>query len=180
VTAEPAETTGDTDAPARHLVVMGVSGSGKSTVAHAINDRLGWDFCEGDDLHPQANRDKMASGWPLTDDDRWPWLHALAEWTAERDRRGRATVLTCSALRRRYRDILRTGGEGTVFVHLVGDKGMLLERMQSREHFMPPSLLESQLDTLEPLAPDEAGVVVDVANPPKRIAAIVLAHLDLP
>ncbi len=166
-------------AAATHLVVMGVSGSGKSTVAHAINDRLGWTFCEGDELHPQANRDKMAAGRPLTDSDRLPWLRALADWTAQRHTRAESTVLACSALRRSYRDVLRGGGDRTFFVHLVGDKGLLLERMQSREHFMPPSLLESQLDTLEPLQAGEDGMVVDVANPPARIAAMVLAQLDL-
>ena len=162
-----------------HLVVMGVSGTGKSTVAHSLRDRLGWEFAEGDDYHPQANVDKMASGRPLVDEDRWPWLQILADWTRERDERGEPTVLTCSALRRVYRDILRRGGPGTFFVHLTGDKGMLLERMEERDHFMPPSLLESQLDTLEPLAAEERGAVLDVAHPPTRLARMVLAQLDL-
>ncbi|WP_238335783.1 gluconokinase [Serinicoccus kebangsaanensis] len=162
-----------------HLVVMGVSGTGKSTIAQALHGRLGWEFAEGDDFHPEANVAKMASGRPLVDEDRWPWLRALAAWTAERDAAGTPTLLTCSALRRTYRDLLRDGGEGTWFVHLVGDKGLLLERMSSRDHFMPPSLLESQLDTLEALAVDERGAVYDVANPPERIARMVLAQLDL-
>ena len=162
-----------------HLIVMGVSGTGKSTIAAALNDRLGWAFAEGDDYHPPANVAKMASGRPLVDEDRWPWLRTLTAWTAERDARGESTVLTCSALRRSYRDLLREGGPGTYFVHLVGDKGLLLERMGSREHFMPSSLLESQLDTLEDLGEDERGMVVDVANPPERIARMVLAQLDL-
>lgn len=162
-----------------HLVVMGVSGTGKSTIAQALHARLGWEFAEGDEFHPQANVDKMASGRPLMDEDRWPWLEALAAWTAERDAAGTPTLLTCSALRRSYRDLLRGGGAGTWFVHLVGDKGLLLERMSSREHFMPPSLLESQLDTLEPLEADERGAVYDVANPPERLARMVLAQLDL-
>ncbi len=161
-----------------HIVVMGVSGSGKSTIGRAIADRLGWDFAEGDDYHPQANVDKMASGHPLVDEDRWPWLHELAQWTADRDAQGRSTVLTCSALRTVYRDILRRGGD-TFFVHLTGDKGLLLERMQGREHFMAPSMLESQLDTLEQLGADEKGMVQDVANLPGRIAAVVAAQLDL-
>lgn len=162
-----------------HLVVMGVSGTGKSTIAQALNERLGWEFAEGDDYHPQANVDKMASGRPLVDEDRWPWLETLADWTAEREARGEPTILTCSALRRAYRDILRRGGDGTYFLHLVGDKGLLLERMGSRDHFMPPSLLESQLDTLEPLGADERGMLADVANPPARIARMVVAQLDL-
>lgn len=162
-----------------HLVVMGVSGTGKSTVGTGLRDRLGWEFAEGDDFHPRANVEKMASGRPLVDEDRWPWLRSLADWTAEHDRAGAATIITCSALRRSYRDVLRKGGEGTWFVHLVGDKGLLLERMGAREHFMPPSLLESQLDTLESLEPDERGAVYDVANPPDRLVRMVLAQLDL-
>lgn len=165
--------------PVWHLVFMGVSGSGKTTAAVAVRDRIGWEFAEGDDFHPQSNIDKMSSGRALNDSDRMPWLESLASWTRERDDRGTPTLLSCSALKRYYRDILRRGGEHTFFVHLVGDKGLLLERMGSREHFMPPTLLESQLDTLEPLGPDEPGMTVDVANPPDRIARLVLAQLDL-
>ena len=164
---------------AKHLVFMGVSGSGKSTAALAVQARLGWEFAEGDDFHPPENVAKMASGRPLTDADRWGWLESLAAWTKERDDAGSPTILSCSALRRSYRDVLRRGGEGTFFVHLVGDKGLLLERMSGRDHFMPPTLLESQLDTLERLQLDEAGMEVDVAHPPARIAAMVLARLDL-
>jgi carbohydrate kinase (thermoresistant glucokinase family) len=167
------------DLPPRHLVFMGVAGSGKSTAARAVQERLGWEFAEGDDFHPPANIAKMSSGIPLTDDDRWGSLASLADWTAERDREGRPTIISCSALRRSYRDVLRRGGAGTFFVHMTGDKGLLLERMSSREHFMPPTLLESQLDTLQPLEPDEAGMAIDSANPPTRIAAMVLAQLDL-
>jgi len=163
----------------RHLVVMGVSGSGKSTVARAVNDRLGWSFCEGDAFHPRANIATMSAGRSLVDQDRWPWLRALADWTGERAARGESTVLTCSALRRSYRDVLRQGGPGSFFVHLVGDQRLLLERMQSRRHFMPAGLLQSQLDTLEPLQPDEQGLVCDVSNSPDRIADLVLTELDL-
>lgn len=163
-----------------HIVVMGVSGSGKSTVARALRDRLGWDFAEGDDFHPQSNIDKMAAGRPLVDEDRWPWLETLAAWTAERDAREQPTILACSSLKLAYRNLLRKGGEGTYFVHVHGDKDLLLERMQTRErHFMPATLLESQLDTLEPLGPDERGIVVDIANPVERSARMVLAQLDL-
>jgi gluconokinase len=171
--------TASGEGPAWHLVFMGVSGSGKSTVAEAVRDRLGWVFAEGDDFHPKANVDKMSAGFPLTDEDRLPWLEALSEWTREHEVTGTPTLVSCSALKRSYRDILRTGGEHTFFVHLVGDKGLLLQRMSAREHFMPPTMLESQLDTLEPLAPDEPGMTLDVANPPDRLARLVLAQLDL-
>ncbi|RYB94830.1 gluconokinase [Nocardioides oleivorans] len=162
-----------------HLVFMGVSGSGKSTVALAVRDRLGWEMAEGDDFHPPANVEKMRQGIALTDDDRWGWLGSLADWTAERDQQGDPTIITCSALRRSYRDVLRRGGEGTFFVHCTGDKGLLLQRMEARQHFMPPSLLESQLDTLEPLQADEEGMDVDPALPVDRIAAMVLGRLGL-
>jgi gluconokinase len=165
--------------PVWHLVFMGVSGSGKSTAARAVQQRLGWELAEGDDFHPAANIEKMSAGRPLGDADRLPWLEALAAWTRERDTAGTPTLMTCSALRRSYRDILRRGGEHTFFVHLHGDKGLMLERMGSRDHFMPPSLLESQLDTLEPLADDEAGLVVDPVVPPQEIADHVLTRLDL-
>ncbi|WP_289018052.1 gluconokinase [uncultured Ornithinimicrobium sp.] len=161
-----------------HVVVMGVSGCGKSTIAQALHERLGWEFAEGDEYHPRANVEKMASGRPLMDEDRWPWLRTLADWTRERDERGESTVLSCSSLKRSYRDLLRNGGAGTYFVHMHGDKGILLERMESREHFMPPTLLESQLDTLELLEPDERGVLVDVALPVERAVRVVLAHLQ--
>jgi gluconokinase len=162
-----------------HLVFMGVSGSGKSTAARAVQERLGWAYAEGDDFHPEANVAKMRDGIPLTDADRWGWLESLAAWTAERDAEGEPTIITCSALRRAYRDVLRRGGEGTFFVHSTGDKHMILDRMSARDHFMPPSLLESQLDTLEPLHPDERGMDVDPALPVDRIAALVLARLGL-
>ena len=165
--------------PVWHLVFMGVSGSGKSTAARAVEQRLGWEFAEGDDFHPPANVAKMSAGRPLGDADRLPWLESLADWARERDDIGSSTLTACSALRRSYRDILRRGGDHTFFVHLHGDKGMLLERMGSRDHFMPPTLLESQLDTLEPLAPDESGMVVDPVLRPELIAAQVVARLDL-
>ena len=161
-----------------HVVVMGVSGCGKSTIARALHERLGWEFAEGDEYHPAANVAKMASGRPLMDEDRWPWLRTLADWTRERDERGESTILSCSSLKRSYRDLLREGGPGTYFVHMHGDKGILLERMESREHFMPPTLLESQLDTLELLEPDERGVLVDIALPVDRAVRVVLAHLQ--
>ena len=162
-----------------HLVFMGVSGSGKSTVAQAVRDRLGWEMAEGDDFHPPENVRKMSEGTPLTDADRWGWLESLADWTAERDARGEPTIITCSALRQAYRDVLRRGGEGTFFVHCTGDKYLLIERMNARDHFMPPSLLESQLDTLEPLRPDEDGMDVDIALSVDEMVDEVLGRLDL-
>ncbi|MGC5584413.1 gluconokinase [Ornithinimicrobium sp. W1679] len=161
-----------------HVVVMGVSGCGKSTIARALHERLGWEFAEGDEYHPASNVEKMAAGRPLMDQDRWPWLRTLARWTQERDERGESTILSCSSLKRSYRDLLREGAPGTYFVHMHGDKGLLLERMETREHFMPPTLLESQLDTLEMLEPDERGVVVDIAHPVERAVRVVLAHLE--
>ena len=162
-----------------HLVFMGVSGSGKSTAARAVQQQLGWEYAEGDDFHPPANVAKMREGTPLTDADRWGWLESLAEWTAERDAKGEPTIIACSALRRAYRDVLRRGGEGTFFVHSTGDKHMILERMNAREHFMPPSLLESQLDILEPLEPDEQGMDVDPALAVDLIVAQVLDRIGL-
>ena len=162
-----------------HLVFMGVSGSGKSTAARAVQQQLGWEYAEGDDFHPPANVAKMREGTPLADADRWGWLESLAEWTAERDAKGEPTIIACSALRRAYRDVLRRGGEGTFFVHSTGDKHMILERMNAREHFMPPSLLESQLDILEPLEPDEEGMDVDPALAVDLIVAQVLDRIGL-
>ena len=158
---------------ALHLVFMGVSGTGKSAVGRPVGERLGLEFAEGDDFHPQANIDKMRGGTPLTDEDRWPWLESLAAWTRAHDRAGRSTGLTCSALRRSYRDVLRGDLPETVFVHLVGDKELILERMRSRDHFMPPELLDSQLATLELLEPEEHGLVVDIGDPLEQIVADV-------
>lgn len=161
-----------------HLVVMGVSGTGKSTLAQALQQRLGWPFAEGDDLHPKANLAKMAAGIPLDDADRWPWLDTIAAWTSEQAVAGRSTIVTCSALRQSYRDRLRAVADGTLFVHLVGSPELLAERMAGREgHFMPSSLLASQLETLEPLGADEPGVVVDVSGSIDSMAEQVLEFL---
>jgi gluconokinase len=146
---------------------MGVSGTGKTTVAEELADRLGWTFIEGDSLHPPANIAKMSAGTPLDDEDRRPWLEALASLQAFHHADGVSTVLTCSALKRRYRDVLRRGvPDGSVlFVHLDAPFEVLRERMESREHFMPASLLQSQFDALERLGADERGTVVDVSQP---------------
>lgn len=146
----------------RHVVVMGVAGTGKTTIGRAVAEQLGGVFVEGDEYHPRANIDKMASGTPLDDDDRRPWLEVLAERIRELDARGETSVTGCSALRRIYRDWLRQGHPDLFFLHLHTDYDTLLERMEKRDHFMPPSLLQSQFDTLEMLEEDEAGAVVDV------------------
>jgi gluconokinase len=147
------------------VVVMGVSATGKSTVAEGIAGALGWTFVEGDDLHPEANVAKMASGQPLTDEDRAPWLDRVNAAAREHAAAGLSCVLTCSALKRAYRDRLSDGVEAMFFVHLDAGYDVLEPRMAQRErHFMPTGLLRSQFDTLEPLAPDEDGEVVDVAG----------------
>lgn len=162
-----------------HIVVMGVSGNGKSTLGGRLEERLGWPFAEGDEFHPKANVEKMQSGTPLTDDDRWPWLRELRDWIAEHDRAGQSTLMACSALKRPYRDVLREGAEGVYFIHLVADKALLLERMEGRDHFMPSSLLDSQLDTLEPLGDDERGVAVGIDGTPEQTLQAALGQLGM-
>lgn len=156
------------------LVVMGVQGSGKSTSGRAIAEFLSLPFIDGDDLHPAANKDKMASGHPLTDADREPWLEAIGQALAEGLARGESTVIACSALKRRYRDLIRSFAPGTRFVHLTGERTLIAERLTHRDHeYMPPTLLDSQFDTLEPLEADEAGIPVDINLTPARIAQAV-------
>lgn len=152
-----------------HLVVMGVSGCGKSTVGAMLADRLGVPFLDADSLHPPGNLAKMADGTPLDDPDRWPWLESVGrELAAHPD----GAVVACSALRRAYRDLLRSAVPGVRFVHLVGTREQLATRMQARErHFMPVSLLDTQLATLEPLGADEPGIVLDCALDPVTLAA---------
>lgn len=170
-------TSADTAGPPhRHVVVMGVSGTGKSTVAQALAAELDLVLTEGDDHHPPANVAKMSDGIPLTDEDRAPWLADLAAWTSRHHAAGVSTVLTCSALRRHYRDVLRSAvPEPTVFVHLMGSRAVLVDRMEHRDHFMPASLLDSQLATLEQLEPDETGGVVDTDLPVDRVVADAVA-----
>jgi gluconokinase len=143
------------------LVLMGVSGCGKSTVAALLAGQLGWDFEEGDDLHPAVNVAKMAAGHPLDDDDRRPWLQAVAAWITERTDAGRPGIITCSALKRSYRDALR--GEHVIFVYLAGTREQIAARLATRHgHFMPPALLDSQFATLEPPTEDENAITVDI------------------
>ena len=156
----------------RHVVVMGVSGCGKSTVALGISHALGLPFAEADRFHSESNVAKMSAGTPLTDADRRPWLADLAAWMAAQAREGQSTVMACSALRRAYRDILRHGPPRVQFVHLDGPTELIAARMSARpDHFMPASLLESQVATLEPLEADEEGVVLDLREDPDTLVA---------
>ena len=165
----------------RHLVVMGVSGSGKTTIGRRLAAHLLYVFADGDDFHPPQNVAKMARGEPLTDADREPWLQTLAEWIAQHHDGGRSTVLACSALKRRYRDTLRSAvpaSNAVVFIHLDAPRAALLERMRHRTgHYMPPALLDSQLATLEPLAPDEPGIVVDATATPGTLVEQTVVSL---
>ncbi|WP_324276454.1 gluconokinase [Blastococcus brunescens] len=160
------------------VVVMGVSGSGKSTVALGLVERLGWKFAEGDEFHPEANVEKMRSGQPLDDDDRWPWLRTLAAWIGEHEAAGTSVVVTCSALKRSYRDLLRDGHPSVWFAHVTVDAELLRERVENRTgHFMPSSLVESQLATLQPLQEDEPGTSISGAGAPDAVVDEVLSVL---
>jgi len=161
-------------APAKPLVVvMGVSGCGKTTVGGLVARELGVPFLDGDSLHPVANVAKMAAGHPLTDEDRWPWLGIVGRELAAASDGG--LVLACSALKRSYRDAIREQAPDTIFLHLNGSKEVLAQRVGGRSgHFMPPALLDSQLATLEPLQDDERGVVVDIAAPVPEVVAAAL------
>jgi gluconokinase len=160
------------------LVIMGVAGSGKSTVAGLLAGRLGWDLAEGDDMHPPANVAKMAAGHALDDEDRWPWLDRIAAWIGERTLSGRPGVITCSALKKTYRDILR--GDGVVFVYLAGGHDQIAARLAARHgHFMPPAMLDSQIETLEPPTADEAAIRFDVSGSPYEESEQIISRLHL-
>ena len=160
------------------LVVMGVSGSGKSTVAAILAGQLGWDLEEGDDLHPIENVEKMSAGTPLTDEDRQPWLETISTWIVEHVMADVPGIITCSALKRRYRDILRE--RNVVFVYLSGSKELIGRRLSARlDHYMPPSLLDSQVEALEPPEPDERAVIIDAGRSPAEEAAEVVKILGL-
>ncbi|MGC9377090.1 gluconokinase [Streptomyces sp. MH13] len=162
------------------VVVMGVAGTGKTTIGPLLAARLGVPYAEGDDFHPPANIAKMTAGTPLTDEDRWPWLDAIGGWA--HGRAGLGGVVSSSALKRSYRDRLRAAAPGVVFVHLSGSRELIEDRMSHRQgHFMPTALLDSQFATLQPLEPDEAGVAVDVAGTPEEITERAANALkDLP
>jgi carbohydrate kinase (thermoresistant glucokinase family) len=163
------------------IVVMGVSGCGKSTVGEKLAVALAARFIDGDSLHPEANKNLMAAGIPLNDENRWPWLDSVAEALAESAGSTSAgTVVACSALKRSYRDRILSGAPNTFFIHLAGSRELLAERMSSRgSHFMPLSLLDSQLATLEPLASDEPGATFDIALPMDTIVEQAIAQLAL-
>ncbi len=145
------------------LLVMGVSGSGKTTVARALADALGWDYQEGDDLHPPANVAKMRAGIPLTDEDRQPWLAAIGAWIDDQAHTGRPGIVTCSALKRAYRDGLRRGRPQVRLVFLEGSRKLIADRLSHRKgHFMPPSLLDSQFAALEDPGADEPVIDVEI------------------
>jgi gluconokinase len=148
----------------QHIVVMGVSGCGKTTVGERLAEVLGWPFDEGDRFHPPGNIAKMSAGVSLEDADRWPWLAILARRIHEKEAAATSSLMSCSALKRAYRDLLRTGAPRVRFVHLHGDQAVLAARLVAREgHFFPPGLLDSQYAALELLGSDEDGFVVDVA-----------------
>jgi len=161
------------------IVVMGVSGAGKSTVGRLIAAQLDCPFRDADSFHPKANIEKMASGHPLTDDDRWPWLEAIAAYIAEHRAAGTRCVVTCSALKRAYRDIVTGRQSADVrLVYLEGDFDLIAARLAARQgHFMPPALLQSQFDALEEPAADERAITASIDATPEEIAANVLKQL---
>ncbi|NQD86483.1 gluconokinase [Paenarthrobacter sp. CM16] len=171
------------DHPPTHLVVMGVAGSGKSTIAAALSQRLGWACAEADEFHPQSNIEMMSRGIPLQDEDRWPWLRQIQQWMSTKAQAGESTVLTCSALKKSYRELLAQAEGHVVFLHLHGEADLLSQRMQGREgHFMPPTLLPSQLATLEPLSEDELGagsLRLDISKSPEELVGAIIASLKL-
>ena len=162
------------------IVLMGVAGVGKSSAMAALQRRLDWPALEGDTLHPAENVAKMAAGIPLTDADRRPWLEALSRWIGEREAERVSSIVTCSALRRTYRDVLRRGHPSIWFIHLVAPGQVLEERIGARRgHYMPASLLPSQLATLEPLERDEPGSAVDATQSPEAVAEGIVDLLRL-
>jgi gluconokinase len=161
------------------VVVMGVSGSGKTSVGRALSERLGWAFIEGDELHTEANRRKMASGTPLDDADRWPWLARIAEAAGRAEAAGNSVVIACSALKRAYRDRLREAGDDVRFIHLTGDPEIIRARLSARvDHYMPAGLLQSQIAALEQPDPDEMAVAFDIREDAAAIAARAAAALE--
>jgi gluconokinase len=173
---EPSQAGQDPDT----VVVMGVSGSGKTTVAKGIAVSMHWIFAEGDAFHPEANVEKMHSGIPLTDEDRWPWLRLIGDWMSEQERAGVSSVVTCSALRRVYRDVLRENRPSVRFCHVTAPEGAIAGRLEQRKgHYMPASLLASQFAILEPLEPDEPGVTVSGEGTQTEVLSRALKALGL-
>lgn len=162
--------------PGLRVVVMGVSGSGKSTVGELLAERLGVDYADADDFHSEANRAKMSAGIPLTDDDRLPWLDSIGDWMAGNQQ---GAVVTCSALKRSYRDLLRRYVPAACFLHLAGSEELIYKRMAARHgHFMAPSLLRSQFETLEPPGADERAITADAVDSPDQIVTGFIVEVN--
>ncbi len=160
------------------ILLMGVAGSGKSTLGEALAAEFGWPYRDADSFHPQANIAKMRRGEALTDDDRWPWLDAIAAWIDECRTTPRPGIVSCSALKRAYRDRLLAGRPDVRLVYLKGDRDVIGHRMAARrDHFMPPALLDSQFATLEEPAPAEWPIVAPIDATPRRIAETILAAI---
>jgi gluconokinase len=160
------------------IVVMGVAGSGKTTIGEELGKRLGWSYEDGDKFHPKANVEKMSAGHPLTDEDRWPWLQAIADEIDRVCGRGGHVVIACSALKRAYRDVLVHGREDVRIVYLDGTQALIANRLAKRKgHFMPPTLLESQFKTLQPPAPDEHALAVSIDAPVEAIVDDIMRQL---
>jgi gluconokinase len=161
------------------VIVMGVSGSGKSTIGNLLAARLRWEFEDGDWFHPDANVEKMHKGIPLTDDDRAPWLRSIRAWIDATHAAGRHGVIACSALKRRYRDLLIGDRVATRLVYLNGSEELIARRIATRhEHFMPPGLLHSQFAALEEPAPDEHPIIISIEPRPGEIVAQILSRLN--
>jgi carbohydrate kinase (thermoresistant glucokinase family) len=157
---------------------MGVSGSGKTTIARALAREEGWILLEGDQFHPASNVAKMKAGAPLSDEDRWPWLRAIAAREDELLAAGQSAAVACSALKRAYRDILIGSRPDTLLVYLCGSKALIAERMAARrDHFMPPALLDSQFATLEEPSPDEHPIIVDIGGQPDAVIQDAIRQL---
>ena len=162
------------------LVVMGVSGCGKSTIAAMLAHRLGWIYEDGDWFHPQSNVEKMHHGEPLDDADRWPWLHAIADWIDATRLNGHHGIVACSALKRAYRDILIGKRRDVRVIYLKGDRDLIAQRIAARaDHFMPPALLDSQFEALEEPKADERPIVVSIAPHPREIVETIVRKLGI-
>jgi len=162
------------------VVVMGVSGCGKSTIAAMLAHRLNWIYEDGDWFHPPSNIEKMHSGKPLTDEDRWPWLHGIAAWIDATRRAGNHATVACSALKRTYRDILVGGRSDVRIVYLKGGRDLIARRLSARDgHFMPPSLLDSQFAALEEPQADEHPIVVSIAPHPRDVVDEIVRQLGV-